>query len=125
MVVGDLTVAGHAVDLTTLALKGVAGGVLVVVFAVIGEVIRPRSIAGIISGAPAVASAGLAVTVLTTGVMSAWDQSLAMIAGAAGLIVWCLVAVDTVKRFGGWKGSLAATVVWFAVTFSLWGLLLR
>jgi hypothetical protein len=125
MWVGDVTIGGHAVNLLTLGLKGLAGGTLVLVFALIGEVIRPRSIAGILSGAPSVASAGLAVTVLTTGVMSAWDQSLAMIAGAAGLIVWCLVAVDTVKRFGGWKGSLAATVVWFAVTFSLWGLLLR
>jgi hypothetical protein len=61
-----------------------------------------------------VAAAGLAVTVLTTGVMSAWNQSLAMIAGAAGLVVWCLVAVDATKRFGGLKGSLAATVLWFA-----------
>lgn len=125
MLVGDLTVAGHAVDLTTLALKGLAGGVLVLVFAVIGEVVRPRSRAGIMSGAPAVASAGLAMTVLTAGVATAWDQSLAIICGAAGLVVWCLVAVDTVKRFGGLKGSLLATPVWFAVSFSLWGLLLR
>jgi hypothetical protein len=125
MFLADLSIGGHAVDLLTLALKGLAGGTLVLVFALIGEVIRPRSIAGILSGAPSVASAGLAVTVLSTGVTSAWNQSLAMIVGAAGLVVWCLVAVDAVKRFGGLKGSLAATVVWFAVAFSLWGVILR
>jgi hypothetical protein len=125
MFLAELSIGGHAVNLLTLALKGLAGGILVVVFALIGEVIRPRSIAGILSGAPSVASAGLAVTVLSTGAASAWDQSLAMILGAVGLVVWCLVAVDAVKRFGGLKGSLAATVVWFAVTFSLWGVILR
>jgi hypothetical protein len=125
MLLSDVSIGGHAVNLLTLGLKGLAGGTLVLVFALIGEVIRPRSIAGILSGAPSVASAGLAVTVLTTGVMSAWNQSLAMIAGAAGLVVWCLVAADATKRFGGLKGSLAATLVWFATAFSLWGLLLR
>lgn len=125
MFVGELSIAGHAVNLLTLGLKGLAGGTLVVFFALMGEVIRPRSIAGILSGAPSVASGSLAVTVLSTGVMSAWNQSLAMIAGGVGLLVWCLVAGDAVKRFGGVRGSLLATAVWFATAFSLWGIVLR
>jgi hypothetical protein len=109
----------------TIAIKGLAGGALVVLFALMGEVVRPRSLAGITSGAPSVAAAGLLVTVLTTGAISAWNQSLAMIAGAVGLVVWCLVATEAMKRFGGLKGSVAATTVWFIAAFSLWAVVLR
>jgi hypothetical protein len=112
-------------DVGIILLKGVVGGILVVLFAFLGEVIRPRSLAGITSGAPSIAAAGLAVTLLTSGVTMAWDLSLGMIAGAAALVSWCLVGVDAVKRFGGLKGSLAATVVWFVVAFALWGVVLR
>lgn len=109
----------------TVLLKGLAGGTLVVVFALIGEVIRPRSLAGITSGAPSVAAAGLTVTVLTSGVVSAYNQSLAMIAGAVGLVAWCLVGTEAVKRFGGLKGSVTATTVWVVAAFTSWALLLR
>lgn len=112
-------------EIASIVLKGIAGGILVVVFAVLGEIIRPRSLAGITSGAPSVAAAGLLVTLLSSGALMAWNMSLGMIAGAAGLIVWCLVGADAVKRFGSLKGSLAATVVWFVVAFSLWAAVLR
>lgn len=62
-------------DLGVILLKGVVGGVLVVLFALVGELVRPRSLAGITSGAPSVAAAGLLVTLLTSGVAMAWDLS--------------------------------------------------
>ncbi len=108
-----------------IVLKGIAGGILVVVFALLGEIIRPQSLAGITSGAPSVAAAGLLVTLATSGALMAWNMSLGMIAGGAALIVWCLVGADAVKRFGSLKGSLAASAVWFAVAFSLWAVVLR
>ncbi len=112
-------------DIVTILLKGLAGGVLVVLFALLGEVIRPRSLAGLTSGAPSVAAAGLVVTLLSSGVMMAWNLALGMIAGAVSLVAWCLVGADAVKRFGGLKGSLATTAVWFATAFSLWAVALR
>ncbi len=112
-------------DVVTILVKGFAGGVLVVLFALLGEVIRPRSLAGITSGAPSVAAAGLVVTLLSSGAMMAWNLSLGMIAGAMGLVAWCLVGADAVKRFGGIKGSLATTAVWFVVAFALWAVALR
>lgn len=112
-------------ELLPILIKGLVGGLFVVAFAAVGEVVRPRGLAGITSGAPSVALAGLIVTVLTTGALSAWDESLGMIAGAVALVVWCLAGVDAVKRFGALKGSVAATVIWFAIAFSLWGVALR
>jgi hypothetical protein len=112
-------------DVGVVLLKGVAGGILVVVFALLGEIVRPRSLAGLTSGAPSVAAAGLLVTLLTSGVAMAWNLSLGMIAGAAALVSWCLVGADAVKRFGGLKGSLVATAMWFGVAFALWAVTLR
>lgn len=109
----------------TIALKALVGGTFVVLFALMGETVRPRALAGITSGAPSVAAAGLLITVLSTGAASAWNQSLGMIAGAVALVAWCVVGADSVKRFGGVKGSVAATVVWLAVAFGIWAVVLR
>jgi hypothetical protein len=113
------------VDVGVVLLKGLAGGILVVLFAFLGEIVRPRSLAGVTSGAPSIAAAGLLVTLLTSGVVMAWNLSVGMIAGAVALVSWCLVGADAVKRFGGLKGSLAATAVWFITAFALWALVLR
>jgi hypothetical protein len=88
-------------DVGVVLLKGVVGGILVVLFALLGEIVRPRSLAGVTSGAPSVAAAGLLVTLLTSGVAMAWNLSLGMVSGAVALVTWCLVGVDSVKRFGG------------------------
>ncbi len=106
-------------------LKGLIGGTLVVAFALIGETVRPRGLAGITSAAPSIAAAALLVALLTTGAASARALSLGMVAGAVALLVWCLVGVEAVKRMGGVRGSLAATAVWLAAAFALWGVVLQ
>lgn len=112
-------------DVIPIVLKGLAGGSFVVLFAAVGEIVRPRGLAGISSGAPSVALASLLVTVLTVGVASARNQALGMVAGAAALVVWCLAGTETVKRFGALRGSVAATAVWFSAACGLWAVTLR
>lgn len=112
-------------DLLTILVKGLVGGVLVVLFALIGEVIRPRSLAGLTSSAPSVATAGLLVTLLTSGALMAWDLSLGMIAGAGSLVVWCLIGATAVARFGSIKGASLATIAWFGTAAVLWAVFLR
>ena len=108
-----------------LGLKGLAGGVLVVVFALIGEILRPRDLAGILSAAPSVALAGLGVAVITSGVAVAEGLAVGMIAGGVAFVAWCLVGTEAVKRLGSLKGSFAATAVWFVTAFSIWAAVLR
>ena len=112
-------------DLLTILLKGLVGGSLVVVFALFGEVIRPRSLAGLTSSAPSIATASLLVTLLTSGALMALNLSLGMIAGAVGFVVWCLVGARAVDRFGSIRGSLVATVAWFVAAAVLWVLFLQ
>ncbi len=114
--------SGH--DLLIFGLKGVLGGLIVVLFSVVGEVLRPRSVAGVTSGAPSVAIASLSITALTMGAGAAASQSLGMIAGASALVVWCLCGLDTIKRFGALKGSILATLVWLGVACALWAVAL-
>ena len=62
---------------------------------------------------------------MATGPESAASQATAMVAGAAALFVYCLVAIESVKRFGGLRGAVAAMVPWFAVAIGLWAVVLR
>jgi hypothetical protein len=111
--------------LLILAVKSLIGGSVVVAFAALGELLRPRGLAGILAAAPSVALGSLAVTSVTTGTGSATAQATAMVAGAAALFVFCLVGVESVRRFGALRGSIAGIVPWFAVAIGLWAVVLR
>lgn len=108
-----------------LAVKALAGGTLVVAFAAIGELLRPRGLAGLFAAAPSVALASLAVTCLATGAGSAATQATAMVAGSVALSAYCLVGIESVKRLGAMRGAIAASAAWFAVAIGLWAVMLR
>jgi hypothetical protein len=108
-----------------LAAKALAGGTMVCAFAAVGEFLRPRGLSGIFGAAPSVALASLAITTLATGAGSATGQATAMVTGAAALTVFCLVGIESVKRFGAVRGAVAAVVPWFAVAIGLWAVILR
>ena len=108
-----------------VVLKALVGGSIVVVFSAIGEFLRPRGFAGIFAAAPSVALASLAITLIVTGPQSAAHQLIAMVAGAAALMVYCLVGAESVKRFGAPKGAITAMVAWFGAAIGLWAVVLR
>ena len=56
--------------LSELAIRFVLGGLFVSAFAVIGDMLHPKSFAGIFGAAPSVALASLGLTFLTQGVES-------------------------------------------------------
>ncbi|MFF5109799.1 DUF3147 family protein [Streptosporangium sp. NPDC000509] len=103
-----------------LAARGLLGGVLVAVFAVLGEITKPKRFAGIFAAAPAVAIAGMTITVLSEGDLALARSALGMIAGAVAMVVYCLLAVPLVRRWGALKGSASALVVWAVVAFGGW-----
>jgi hypothetical protein len=111
--------------LLILAIKAVVAGTFVCGFAAIGEFLRPRGLAGVFAAAPSVALASLAVTSVATGAGSATSQATAMVAGSAALVTYCLVGIESVKRFGALHGSITAMVAWFAVAIGLWAVALR
>lgn len=108
-----------------LALKALAGGTLVVAFAVLGERIRPQGLAGLLAAAPSVALASLAVTALSTGAHDTIAAATGMLVGAVALGVAALVAVDTVRRFGALRGSILSLTAWAVTAAALFGVTLR
>ena len=104
---------GH--DLVTLGVKGLAGGTLVVAFALLSEGLSPKRFAGLFGAAPAVAIAGLVITLLDKGAHAAHESSVGMIAGAAGMIAYAACVVPLLRRR---RASVAATLAlsaWLAV----------
>lgn len=113
--------------LVQLALRFIIGGLVVSAFAVIGEVLKPKSFAGIFGAAPSVALATLGLTALTRPPSYVALEGRSMIAGAAALLVYCL-AVGALFHRNGHHAVLEAGlpwVLWFAAAFGLWALVLR
>ena len=98
-----------------VSLKALAGGSLVVVFALLGEMLEPKRFAGLFSAAPSVALASLTITILDKGPDEARQASIGMVVGAVALVVFCVAARWTVARYEAAGGSALACVAWFAV----------
>jgi uncharacterized membrane protein (GlpM family) len=102
-------------DLLTLLLKGLAGGGLVVAFALLCESVKPKRFAGLFGAAPAVALASLSIVLLTKTVHDAHENAIGMLAGCAGMAAYATVVVALLKRMGGRRASTYAMGAWVVV----------
>jgi uncharacterized membrane protein (GlpM family) len=99
-------------DIVILAIKGLAGGTLVVAFALLSHALTPKRFAGLFSAAPAVALAGLTVTLLDKGAHDAHQSSAGMIAGAAAMVVYAAAVIPLLRRTRASVASMSALGVW-------------
>jgi hypothetical protein len=110
--------------MTEYAIRFLVGGIVVSAFAMLGDVLRPKSFAGLFGAAPSVALATLAMAVNAHGAAYAAQQSLSMMAGAVALaacgIVVCQLLIRA--RMRALPATALAAMVWLAVAFSLWAL---
>jgi uncharacterized membrane protein (GlpM family) len=95
-----------------LAIKGLAGGTLVVVFALLSQGLQPKRFAGLFSAAPAVALAGLTVTLLDKGAHDAHQSAAGMIAGGVGMALYAAAVIPLLRRARPALGSMAAIGIW-------------
>ncbi|MBV8235898.1 MAG: DUF3147 family protein [Acidimicrobiia bacterium] len=103
-----------------LALRGLAGGGLVVVFALIAEVVTPKAFSGLFSAAPSVALASLAITVGFETATKAGRESTGMVTGAIGMAACCVVAAVAIPKLRALWGSAAAWLTWVVVGLGLY-----
>ncbi len=82
------------------------------------DVLKPKAFAGLFSAAPSVAIASLALTAALMTSDKASQAALTMIAGALGMIAFCLVAGLLEKKAGAIVGAGVAWLSW-AVTAGL------
>ncbi|HZR90416.1 MAG TPA: DUF3147 family protein [Bradyrhizobium sp.] len=103
------------------AIRFLAGGFVVSAFAVLGDMLRPKSFAGLFGAAPSVALATLTLTFWKDGAPYVASEASAMICGAIALAAYCFVVCRLLIRLR-WS-ALAATstamIAWFGVAFAL------
>lgn len=110
-----------------ILLRFAFAGMMVAIFSVVGEVLKPKRFAGVFGAAPAVALPSLVLTFVEKGADDAAIIGRSMIAGGAGFLLYSLVVslmLDHVE-WPGWVIATVAWLVWFAVAFGIWGLFLR
>ena len=103
------------------------GGVVVLFFAMLGDIFKPKTFAGLFGAAPSVALATLALTVHKNGPLYASTEGRSMIAGAAGLLAYSFLVSWLLMRarLPVLATTASALSVWFVCAFGLWFLLLR
>lgn len=105
-----------------LVIRFLVGGLVVSVFAIIGDACQPKSFAGLFGAAPSVALATLGLAVISDGKLYASINARSMIGGAVALFLYSL-AVSRVLKSGKWSALRATSVLifgWFACAFALW-----
>ena len=97
------------------------GGIAVSAFAMLGDVLRPKSFAGLFGAAPSVALATLGIALYQHGADYAAQQTRAMVAGAVALAVYSVVVCQLLvrTRLRAAPASLLSLAVWLIVAFGL------
>jgi hypothetical protein len=110
-----------------ILIRFLVGGAVVSVFALIGDVLKPKSFAGLFGAAPSVALATLALRVTAKRAPYAAIEARSMIAGAIAIFIFASLVSWILMRypFRALWATLVAMPVWFAVAFGLWHLALK
>jgi predicted signal transduction protein with EAL and GGDEF domain len=108
-------------------LRFLIGGLVVSVFAILGDMIKPESLGGVFAAAPTIAFATLSLTLHKHGAAYIAIEARSMVAGAIAFFIYACCVSFTLVR---WRPkSLTATItlmpVWFATAAALWALWLR
>ena len=113
--------------MTQLVFRFVVGGLVVSLFAVIGDVLKPKSFAGLFGAAPSVALATLALTIATDGKTYAALEARSMIVGACAFFVYacCCMRVMAKHTVRATTITIAGLAVWLACALGGWFLFLR
>jgi hypothetical protein len=107
--------------MTEYVIRFLVGGAVVSAFSMLGDLLRPRSFAGLFAAAPSVALATLGIAVYQRGTGYAALQAQAMIAGAIALAVYSVVVCHLLVRakLRAMTATLLSLVVWLVCAFGL------
>src|ERR1700743_1222374 len=98
------------------------GGIVVSIFSALGDVLKPKSFAGLFSAAPSVALATLALTIVKDGTRYTAVEARAMLAGAVALGVYSHLVMKVMahRKRSALLVSVSLLSVWFAVAFGIY-----
>lgn len=110
-----------------LIFRFLVGGLVVSLFAVIGDILKPKSFAGLFGAAPSIALATLSLTIVSDGKAYAALEARSMIAGAGAFFVYaCLcMRVMTKHRMHATATTILCLTIWLVCAVGCWFLFLR
>ena len=108
-------------------IRFMVGGVVISLFAILGDVLKPKGFAALFGAAPSVAVATLGLTVLTDGKDFAAIEARSMIAGALAFVIYGIACVYLmgVKRIKASRAAISALCIWGLTAWGLWALSLH
>lgn len=109
----------------TLVIRFLIGGMVVSLFAALGDVLRPKRFAGLFGAAPSIALATVGLIIHQDGKAYAVLECRSMMLGALAFFVYALLVGWVLRRYkpNALFASLALMPAWFAISLGLWFLL--
>lgn len=107
--------------LIDILIRFAVGGFVVSFFAVLGDLVKPKSFAGIFGAAPSVALATIFLTVVSKGRLYVSVEARSMILGAVAFLLYACV-VMRILRTGKWPVlpvTGLALLIWLAAAIGL------
>jgi hypothetical protein len=110
-----------------IIVRFVVGGVVVSGFALLADLLKPKSFAGLFGAAPSVALATLALTVAKQGKEYASVEARSMLIGAIAFFVYALVVSRLLirRKLPVIPVTGLFMAIWFACAFGCWYAVLR
>jgi hypothetical protein len=95
----------------------IIGGTIVSAFAILSDVLKPKSFAGLFGAAPSVALATLALTVVSDGSSYAATEGRSMMAGAIAFFIYASLVSRIMMRceFSALSVTVCSIPVWVGV----------
>ena len=108
-----------------ILIRVVVGGVVVSAFAILGDVLKPKSFAGLFGAAPSVALASLYLAGKQHGVEYASLEGRSMLLGAVAFFLYASLASRLMirRKWAALPVTGAALLLWLGAALGLYGLL--
>ena len=108
-------------------LRFLIGGLVVSLFAVLGDLVKPESLGGIFAAAPTIALATIVLTLHKHGVQYVAIEGRSMVAGALAFILYASAVSSVLMRFRTRALTTASSLMllWFGTAGALWAVWLR
>src|ERR1700722_17824050 len=113
--------------MSELIIRFLIGGFIVSLFAILGEVLRPKSFAGLFGAAPSIALATLGITINKKSLTFAALEGRSMMIGTSAFFTYALLTSWVLRRhkIGALTAAFALMPVWFVISLGSWALIVR
>lgn len=110
-----------------LLLRFLIGGTVVSLFAILGDIFRPKSFAGLFGAAPSIALATVGLTIASHGREYAATEARSMVLGAIAFFFYAVAVSYVLMRYRPPTelATIGCMPIWFGVAFGLWAVFLR